>query len=142
MRAQAGAAGDEPRAALIDDAKFAFDIRADLARRARQDFSDPGLQRLFLHLRQARGAAAAVKARQTFEPVLQEQRMPAPDGVVVEKKRRGDPLATPTVVKQDQGIRAPRKAMRRRTVSRQGDQVGAILRRKIASANHASKTSP
>jgi len=85
MRAKPVQQGDEPRAALIDDAEFAFDIRADLARRARQDFSDPGLQRLFLHLRQARGAAAAVKARQTFEPVLQEQRMPAPDAVVVEK---------------------------------------------------------
>jgi hypothetical protein len=42
--------------------------------------------------------------------------MPAPDGVVVEKQRRGDLLAALTVV--EQSIRAPRQAMRRRTVSR------------------------
>jgi hypothetical protein len=68
--------------------------------------------------------------------------MPAPDGVVVEKQRRGDPLAAPAVVKQNESIRAPRQAMRRRTVSRQGDQVGAIFRRKVAIANHASKRNP
>ena len=91
---------------------------------------------------QTQGAAAALKARQTFEPILQEKPMPAPDTVVVEKPRRGDPLAAPTVVEQNESVGASRQAMRRGTVSRQRNRVGAIFRRKVASANHGLKRNP
>ena len=62
----------QPRTALINDAEFPLDIRADVACRTRQGRSDPRLQLRFLIFRQARAGAAAVKARQSLEPVLQE----------------------------------------------------------------------
>ena len=63
--------------------------------------------------------------------------MPAPDCVIADKQHRGDLLAAPTVIQQHESIGAARQAMRRRAVTHKGDQVGAILGRKIASANHA-----
>jgi hypothetical protein len=67
-----------------------------------------------------------------------EQAIPAPNGVVVEKQSDGDPLAVPPVVEKHESVGATRNSMRRRAVPRQGDQV----RRQIASGNHVPKTNP
>ena len=131
--------GDQPRAAFIDDAELLLDIGADLARRARQCRGDPGFQRFFLRLRKMAGAAAALKARQTFDAAFAIELGPTAHGVVVEIENLGDLFAAQAVVQKQHGVRAARQPMRSRPVSHQSDKGGAVWRRKEAGANHAPR---
>ena len=133
---------DQSRAAFVDDAEFLLDPGADLARRARQGRRDPGFQLFLLLVAHLAGAAARLETRQPFEAIREEQAVPPADRVVVQQQGPGDLLATPASVEQHQRIGPPRQTMRRRSVPRQGDQVGAVLRRQKAGANHAPKTNP
>jgi hypothetical protein len=56
--------------------------------------------------------------------------MPAPDGFVIDEQRRGETLTAPAVVEKGQRVRPPRLTMRRRTLSRQRDQIGPVFRRR------------
>ena len=67
------------------------------------------------------------KTRQPVEPVFLIQTQPAPDRVIVNEQNLGDLLATPAVVQQNKRVRPPPQPMRRRSVPRQGDQVGAVI---------------
>src|SRR5208283_5592994 len=76
--------GDQPRAALIDDAKLLLDIGADLARRTRQCRGDPGFQRFFLRLRKMTGAAATLKESQNIKAAFAVELGPTTHSVVVD----------------------------------------------------------
>ena len=119
------AASPQPRTALISDAESSRYTRRRRASNA-AGCSDPRLLR-FLIFRQARAGAAAVKARQPLEPVLQEQLMPAPDGVVRRTAPRRQRCTAPAVVERDQRVRPPRQAMGRRPVLAQPDQIGPVF---------------
>ena len=82
------------------------------------------------------------KPRQPVDPVFFLQTEPASDRIVVNEQSLGDILATPAVVQQHKSVRPPPQPMRRRSVPRQGEQVGAVLGRQKAGANHAPKTNP
>src|SRR5271166_2026181 len=59
---------DQARPALVCDAALPFDPGANLARRSRQGFADPGLQFVLLLVRQPAGAALVAEARQALDP--------------------------------------------------------------------------
>ena len=61
--------------------------------------------------------------------------MPAPDGFVIDEQRCGDTLTAPAVVEKDQRVRPPRQTMCGRTVSRERDQIGPVVSRKVTPAN-------
>ena len=128
--------GDEPRAALVDDAEFPRDIGSDQVRRARQSLGDPGLQLRFLLRRQVARAAAAFEAPQTLHAVRLIGLAPASDRVVVEIQRLGDLLAAPAVVEQQQGVGPSRQALLAMPVAQQRQQFGALAWRKKTAANY------
>ena len=67
---------------------------------------------------------------------LDEQAVPPADRVVVQQQGPGDLFATPAGIQKHQRIGAPRQSMRRRSIPRQGGQVGAVNGRQKAGANH------
>jgi len=69
---------------------------------------------------------------------LQKHAMPFANGVVIQKQGLGNFLATPAGVEKHQRIGPPCQPVLHRTIPRQGDQVGAVLRRQKSSAHHAT----
>ena len=64
--------------------------------------------------------------------------MPFAHGVVIQKQGLGDFLAAPAGVEKHQRIGPPCQPVLHQTIPRQGDQVGAVLRRQKSSPNHAT----
>src|SRR5271166_2188202 len=114
---------DQARPALVCDAALPFDPGANLARRSRQGFADPGLQFVLLLVRQPAGAALVAEARQALDPIFLIQPEPGPDRVVVDQQHSGDRLAAHPVVQQHQCIGTARQTMGGRSVAGQLDQV-------------------
>src|SRR5271166_716038 len=114
---------DQARPALVCDAALPFDPGANLARRSRQGFADPGLQFVLLLVRQPAGAALVAEARQALDPIFLIQAEPGPDRVVVDQQHSGDRLAAHPVVQQHQCIGTARQTMGGRSVAGQLDQV-------------------
>jgi hypothetical protein len=81
----------------------------------------PCLQLALLLHRQPADTAFVAETRQTFDPVLLIQLVPGSDRVIVEKQHLGDSRTTHSIVKQHQGIGAPRQPVRGRAVTRQSD---------------------
>src|SRR5208282_6840149 len=127
--------GDEPRAALVDDAELLRDIGPDRLRRARQSLADPGLQPRFLLRRQIARAAAAFEAPQALQSVRDISFAPASDRVVVEIQRLGNLLAAPALVEQQQGVGPSRQTLLGMAVAQQRHQFSALARRKKPAPN-------
>src|ERR1700722_18929174 len=108
-RPQAMQQRDQPRATLVDDAEFAFDVGADLPCRTRQGARDPSDQSLLLRFGKLAGAAADLEARQAADPALAVNLMPVANRLVVQQQRLGDLDATPTLVEKQQRIGASRQ---------------------------------
>jgi hypothetical protein len=69
---------------------------------------------------------------------LLEEFAPVANGVVVEKQRSGDVPTASSVVQQHKRVGSSRHARGRRTISRQRDQLCAILSAKEAGSFHAA----
>jgi hypothetical protein len=82
--------------------------------------------------------AARFETQQAIETILQKHAMPFANGVVIQKQGLGNFLATPAGVEKHQRIGPPYQPVLHRTIPRQGDQVGAVLRRQKSSAHHAT----
>src|SRR5208283_3995757 len=85
------------------------------------------------------GAAAALKARQTFDAAFAIELGPTTHSVVVEIENLGDLFAAQAVVQKQHGVRAARQPMRSRPISHQSDGGGPVWRRKEAGANHVPR---
>jgi len=84
------------------------------------------------------GLPPASKRSKPIEPILQKHAMPFAHGVVIQKQGLGDFLAAPAGVEKHQRIGPPCQPVLHQTIPRQGDQVGAVLRRQKSSPNHAT----
>src|ERR1019366_3772175 len=128
---------DQAGPALVVDAPFPLDLRADLTGGAGQSFADPGFQFALLLRRQPAHTAFITKAGQTFDPVLLIQLVPGSDRVVVQKQHLGDGRAAHANVQQDQRVGSTGQAVRNGTVAGQLDQIAAGFAVEEARTDHA-----